>query len=130
MKAKVYYADTDAGGVVYYANYLRWLEMARCELLESLGMSVAEYAKRDIFFAVARVEIDYRLPAVLGDVVEIETIVERVRHVRFTLGQRVVRSADGEELVSAKVILACVNKTGKVIALPDELATALRDRMT
>ena len=129
MKAKVYYADTDAGGVVYYANYLRWLEMARCELVESLGMSVAEYAKRDILFAVARVEIDYRLPAVLGDVVEIETSVERVRRVRFTLEQRVVRATDGEELVRAKVILASINSNGKVIAMPEELTTALRDRM-
>jgi len=129
MKAKVYYADTDAGGVVYYANYLRWLEMARCDLVEGLGMSVAEYAERGFIFAVARVEIDYRVSAVLGDIVEIETVVERVRHVRFTLKQRVVRSADGEELVSAKVLLACVNPQGKVIALPEKLAAALRERL-
>lgn len=128
MKAKVYYADTDAGGVVYYANYLRWLEMARCELLEGLGMSVAEYAKQGIVFAVARVEIDYRLSAVLGDAIEIETVVERVRHVRFTLRQRVMRSADGQELVTARVMLACVNAEGKVTTLPEELAAALRDR--
>ena len=130
MKTKVYYADTDAGGVVYYANYLRWLEMARCDLVEGLGMSVAEYAEQGFIFAVARVEIDYRVSAVLGDIVEIETSVERVRHVRFTLRQRVVRSADGEELVSAKVLLACVNPQGKVIALPDELAAALRAMVT
>ncbi|MBC8871986.1 MAG: YbgC/FadM family acyl-CoA thioesterase [Planctomycetes bacterium] len=129
MKTKVYYADTDAGGVVYYANYLRWLEMARCDLVEGLGMSVAEYAEQGFIFAVARVEIDYRVSAVLGDIVEIETVVERVRHVRFTLRQRVVRSVDGEELVSARVLLACVNPQGKVIALPEELAAALRERL-
>lgn len=129
MKTKVYYADTDAGGVVYYANYLRWLEMARSELLEALGMSVVEYAKQGFVFAVARVEIDYRVPAVLGDAVEIETTVERVRRVRFTLDQRVVRSPDGQELVKAKVTVACVNPQGKLIALPEDLAEALRERV-
>jgi len=129
MKAKVYYADTDAGGVVYYANYLRWLEMARCEMLEDLGMPVAEYVKRDIIFAIARVEIDYRAPAVLGDVVEIETTVERVRRVRFTLRQRVLRYAAGEELAKAKVMVACITTKGKLIEIPEELETALLDRM-
>jgi acyl-CoA thioester hydrolase len=128
MKIKVYYADTDAGGVVYYANYLRWLEMARCELLEDMGTSVVEYVARGFVFAVARVEIDYRVPAVLGDEVEIETLVERVRRVRFVLDQRAVRSADGEELVRAKVTVACVSPQGKLIALPDDLAEALRER--
>ena len=129
MKTRVYYADTDAGGVVYYANYLRWLEMARWELLEDVGTSVAEYVEQGCVFAIARVEIDYRVPAVLGDVVEIETLVERVRRVRFILDQRVVRSADGEELVRAKVTVACVNPQGKLIALPDVLAEALRERL-
>lgn len=129
MKTKVYYADTDAGGVVYYANYLRWLEMARCDWLETLGMSVVEYAERGFIFAVARVEIDYRVSAVLGDEVEIETVVERVRRVRFTLDQRVVRSADDEELVRAKVTLASVDPQGKLIALPENLAEALRERL-
>ncbi len=128
MKTKVYYADTDAGGVVYYANYLRWLEMARCELIEALGMSVAEYVEQGFVFAVARVEIDYRVAAVLGDQVEIETLVERVRRVRFTLDQRVVRSSDDVELVRAKVTVACVSPQGKLIALPDDLAEALREQ--
>ncbi len=128
MKTKVYYADTDAGGVVYYANYLRWLEMARFELLDDLGTSVMEYVQQGYVFAIARVEIDYRVPAVLGDVVEIETQVERVRRVRFILNQRVVRSADGEELVKAKVTVACVNPQGKLIALPEDLAETLRAR--
>ena len=59
MKTKVYYADTDAGGVVYYANYLRWLEMARADWLEESGVSLAEYVRQGTVFAVVRVEIDY-----------------------------------------------------------------------
>jgi acyl-CoA thioester hydrolase len=129
VKIKVYYADTDAGGVVYYANYLRWLEMARSELVEDLAESVADYASRGIIFAVVRVEIDYRAPAVLGDEVEIETEVERVRHVRFTLAHRIVRCRDGAELAAANITLACVDPRAKVQTLPKGLSASLRLRM-
>ena len=129
MKIKVYYADTDAGGVVYYANYLRWLEMGRAELIESFGMSVSRFADQDILFAVVRIEVDYRVPAVLGDEVEIETSVERVRKVRFTLQQRVVRCGDGEALVAAKVMVACIGPQRQIDALPADLAAALRDHL-
>jgi len=127
MQTKVYYADTDAGGVVYHANYLRWLEMGRTELLDGAGPSVAEYARRGLIFAVVRVEIDSHFPAVLGDQVEIETWVERVRRVRFTMGQRVRRAANGDQLVTAQVTLACISPTGKALALPEELAAALSE---
>ena len=125
MKVKVYYADTDAGGVVYYGNYLRWLEMGRFEFVENLGLSVEQLAREGYIFAVARLEIEYRVPAVLGDVVQIETEVDRVRRVRFSVQQRVIRAADQRLLVDAKVLLACVNPDGKVIALPDQLADLL-----
>ena len=124
MKTKVYYGDTDAGGVVYYANYLRWMEMARSDWLDDLGISVVEYARRGILFVVARVEIDYRVPAVLVDEVEIETAIERVRHVRFTVGQRVVRCADGKELTRARITVACLDSKAKIRPLPEELASA------
>jgi len=128
MKIKVYYADTDAGGVVYYGNYLRWFEMGRAELVESFGMSVSGFADQDVLFAVVRIEVDYRVPAVLGDEVEIETIVARVRKVRFTVQQRVVRCADGEELVAAQVTVACIGPQRQIAALPTDLAAALRSR--
>jgi len=129
MRTKVYYADTDAGGVVYYANYLRWLEMARCDWLEGLGMPVAELARQGHQFAVSRVEIDYRVSAVLGDEVEITTVPRRVRHVRFTLEQSVLRCADGALLASAQVTLACLSREGKISALPERLAEELVSRL-
>ena len=127
MKVTVYYADTDAGGVVYYANYLRWLEMARVELINSFGSSVAAYAESGFTFAVAHVDIDYRASAVLGDEVEVESAVEEVRRVRFTLRHRLVRAADHTHLTDARVTCACVDASGKVCALPAELAQALRE---
>ncbi len=128
MRTKVYYADTDAGGVVYYANYLRWFEMDRCELLEELDMPVAEFARQGFLFAVARLEIDYHLSAKLGDELEIQTEIERVRHVRFTVQQTVIRVADGEKIATARVMLACLSPEGKITPLPKHLASALAAR--
>ena len=67
MRVRVYYADTDAGGVAYHASYLRWMEMARWELMEGLGLPVARLAQQGTIFAVVRIQVDYRLPAMLGD---------------------------------------------------------------
>ena len=129
MRTKVYYADTDAGGVVYYANYLRWLEMARADWLEDTGTSLVEFVNQGFVFAVARVEIDYHVSAVLGDEVEVRTIPERVRRVRFILNQHVYRCADDVKLASAKVTVACLTPEGKITALPDQLADALTSRL-
>jgi len=125
VQVKVYYADTDAGGVVYYANYLRWFEMGRCEWIGQFGMSVEQFAADGVLFAVARVEIDYLMSARLGDGVKIETAVERVRRVRFVLNQRAVRATDGEILAAAQLTMACISPQGKLLALPDALRTAL-----
>ena len=129
MRARVYYADTDAGGVVYYANYLRWLEMARFELFESFRLSMAEYARRGIHFAVVHLEIDYHGSAMLGDELQVHTEVARVRRVRFSLTNCIVRTADNRRVVTARVTLACVSSQGKVLALPSELAQCLQARM-
>lgn len=125
MKTKVYYADTDAGGVVYYANYLRWLEMARSDWLEAHGTSVAEYAQQGCLFAVSRVEADYHIPAVLGDEVEVTVAPHQVRRVRFTLQQDVIRSSDRVKLVSALVSIACLTPEGKITTIPPQLINHL-----
>jgi len=121
-------------------GYGRWWRRLLCELpplagdgavelLEDLGMSVAEYAAAGFILAVVHIEMDYLAPAMLGDELEIDMEVERVRRVRFTVRQRVKRIADGQELVAATVTLACLSREGRVISLPDELAGALRSRV-
>ncbi len=125
MKTKVYYADTDAGGVVYYANYLRWLEMARADWLEQLGTPIKSYVEQGVVFAVVRVEIDYHKPAVLGDEVEVTVQPAQLRRVRFTLDQDVYRCADGVKLVSAHITVACLTPDGRITAVPPSLADEL-----
>ncbi len=125
MKTKVYYADTDAAGVVYYGNYLRWFEMARADWLEDSGTSLADYARQEVLFAVVRAEIDYHAPAVLGDEVEVTVRPVQCRRVRFTLEQKVQRCRDGVRLASAVITIACLNTRGKLIPVPERLARAL-----
>ena len=81
MDVKIYYEDTDCGGVVYYANYLRYMERARTEYLASRGYEVKKLMDEGTIFMVLRVEIDYRSPARYGDTIEIETWVSEVSRV-------------------------------------------------
>ncbi len=126
MKTKVYYADTDAGGVVYYGNYLRWFEMARSDWLEHWGVSVADYARQGVLFAVRRVEVDYLAPAVLGDEVEVTVEAVETRRVRFTLRQQVIRTSDQAPLASALVTLACLTPEGRITQVPADMAAAMK----
>ncbi len=118
FKVKIYYEDTDAGGVVYYANYLRYMERARTELLLEKGINVAEYHNKGFLFAVVHVDINYKKPAKLGEIIEVVTEVTELSHVTITLRQLVFREDD--LLVEAAVKLACINGTGKPQRLPEE----------
>jgi len=129
VKTRVYYADTDAGGVVYYANYLRWLEMARADWLAELGTPITAYVQQGVLFAVVRAEIDYHKPAVLGDEVEVTVQPVHLRRVRFTLEQDVYRCADHAKLVSAKITVACLTPDGRITAVPQCLADHLSQRL-
>lgn len=119
IKLKVYYEDTDAGGVVYYANYLRYLERARTEFLAEKGIVVAEYFRRGLLFVVSRVDIRYRRPARLGDIIEVTTELRELKGASMDLSHRVLR--DGEVLAEAEVTLACTDAAGRPRRLPDGL---------
>lgn len=122
-KVKIYYEDTDAGGVVYYANYLKYLERARTELLAERGIDVAEYHNKGFLFAVVNVDVQYKKPAVLGDVIDVTTAVTDVTNVTISIGHRIFRGST--LLVEATVRLACINKDGNPRRLPDEFASLL-----
>jgi acyl-CoA thioester hydrolase len=125
MEIRVYYEDTDAGGIVYHANYLNYFERARTEDLRDRGVSVGEMAKQGLFFPVVHIEVDYRSPAFHDDLLRVETAVLQVRRSSFTLAQQVLRVSDGKLLVDGKVKLACVGPGMKPKRLPQELIQAL-----
>jgi acyl-CoA thioester hydrolase len=127
MEIRVYYEDTDAGGVVYHSNYLKYFERARTEYLRDLGLSVGDLAQRGFVFPVVRVEVDYRAPALHDDLLRVETEVLEVGKTSFTLGQQVLRSIDGKLLADGKVKLVCVGPGMKAKRLPEELLQVLKD---
>ena len=124
---RIYYEDTDAGGVVYYANYLRYLERGRTEYLRERGLTVRELHERGYLIPVMRLEIDYLSPAVLDDLIRVDTTVLEISGATFTLGQRVVRISDEKPLLDSKVTLACLGPGQIARRLPRELLRALRE---
>lgn len=124
-EVRIYYEDTDAGGVVYHANYLGYLERARTEFLRERGVSVKELNDAGCIFPVVRIEIDYRASAVLDDLLRVETSVVSVGKTSFTLRQKIVRSADDRLLVEALVTLVCVRPGMKARRLPEMLIEAI-----
>lgn len=117
ITVKVYYEDTDAAGVVYYANYLRYLERARTELFAQHGINVAEYHNMGHFFAITHVDIYYKRPARLGDILEITTVIEELKKATVTLRQSVFK--EETILVEAFVTVACIDKNSRPRRLPD-----------
>lgn len=121
---RVYYEDTDAGGVVYYANYLKFMERARTEWLRSLGVEQDVLREKEhMLFVVAGAEIRYRRPARFNDRLQVGVKVEDLGKSRVVFSQRVTRDTpDGELLAEATVRVACVHaETLKPRAMPDTL---------
>ena len=129
LPVRVYYEDTDAAGIVYYANYLRFLERARTEWLASLGHPVAELERvHAIVFVVRRSEVDYRRAARLSDALDVTLAVEALRGASLTLQQHVMRGA--EVLLDARVMLACVERTSlRPARIPIVLAEHRKETM-
>ncbi|MDT8395729.1 MAG: YbgC/FadM family acyl-CoA thioesterase [bacterium] len=118
---RVAYQDTDAGGVVYYANYLGFMERGRNEYLRQLGRSIKDYQDSGIFFVVVEAALRYRAPAVLDDLLTIETWIEEGRRSSAVFGQRVLREGDGTLLVKGDIRVACINDRLRPTRLPPEL---------
>ena len=114
---RVYYEDTDLAGIVYYANYLRFIERGRTEYVRARGIDQAALREETgIVFAVRRVEADYLAPARFGDDLSVETEVEAIKGASLTMRQRVTRS--GQVLFDARVVLVALDGAGRAARLP------------
>ena len=122
---RVYYEDTDLAGIVYYANYLRFIERARTEWVRALGIDqVRLKAEEGIVFAVRRVEADYLRPARFDDVIEVRTVSREVTAARIVLVQDIWRG--DEKLFASVVTLACLTASGRPGRLPAALVAEIR----
>lgn len=105
---RVYYEDTDLGGVVYYANYLKFMERARTEWLRAAGVEQDRLlAEHGLLFVIVSCEVRYHAPARFNDMLEVTVVPAEIRRARFSVEQQVLR--DGEPLVSARVTAACLD---------------------
>ena len=121
---RVYYEDTDLAGIVYYANYLKFIERGRSEWVRSMGVDqVALKAEHGIVFAVRRVEADYLKPAKFDDELVVTTRLEHETGARIVLEQEVIRA--GERLFTAQVTLVCLNEAGNPARLPADIRRKL-----
>ena len=119
-KLKVYYEDTDSGGVVYYANYLKFLERARTEALYSIGYSNKKVKDDfDALIIVKACNIEYKKSAHLEDELIIRSFVKSLTKTSFFMNQIITR--DNDTIVEAQVHLVLINKDGKPVKIPDEI---------
>ncbi len=124
---RVYYEDTDAGGIVYYANYLKFAERARTEVLRELGVGQWSLMEGEgLAFAVRRCLADYLAPARLDDALEITSTVRALGAASLEIDQVIRRAGETNDLVRLEVRLAVINRAGKPVRIPDDIAELLR----
>lgn len=127
MPLRVYYEDTDAGGVVYYANYLAFMERARTEWLRSLGYENQQLLdEQGVVFAVRRAAVDYISPARLDDLLEVVVSLSRIKRASLVFEQQILR---GDELLcKGEITLVCVGlEHFKPTAIPDSIMQEIND---
>lgn len=113
-KFRVYYEDTDAGGVVYYARYLQFAERARTEMLREMGVNQSELASEyGVYFVVSQVHVDYRSPAALDDVLQIRTHIKCMGRSFMDISQEIFIDDSGDMAALVEVKIAAVKKSDK-----------------
>ena len=122
---RVYIEDTDAGGIVYYVNYLKFMERARTEFMRARGFGKDYIFTHDLMFVVSDARVKYRAPARLDDEIEATASIVKMRGATLVFAQSVQR--DGEVLVQGELTIACVDRAGvKPRRLPRDMVAALR----
>ena len=123
LPVRVYYEDTDFGGVVYYANYLKFLERGRTEALRDMGVDQIAMKDAGTVFVVRRANVDFLSPARFDDVLEVRTTASWVKRASAAMWQEIWRGED--KLLIAEVTVACMTLDGKPTRLPEEVRANL-----
>ena len=127
---RVYYEDTDAGGVVFYANYLKFIERGRTEYLRDLGFDQGSLAlEKNIVFVVKSLSADYLSPAYLYDIIEVQTIIKSNKNASLVFTQKILSLEKNTVLFNAEVKVVSVLKNNlKPCAVPQEIMEKLNGR--
>jgi len=125
MEKRIYYYDTDAGGIVYYGQYLCYLEEARTEFLEKRGLSVEQFKERGFVYVVRQCNISYRSPARYGDTLLCDAKLKKMGASQLVFDQTVHNKKDGRLIVEAEVSLVCLNNEFRPAPIPEDLKEKL-----
>ncbi|HUT85243.1 MAG TPA: thioesterase family protein [Elusimicrobiales bacterium] len=124
MKIHIYYFDTDCGGVVYHANYLKFFEMARTEYMEKRGLSIKDLMDKDTVFVIYKQEVTYKAPVRYGEEIEADARILDTSDVRVEFEQK-IKNSDGAITTVAKITLICVDGKFNIKSMSPEIKQAL-----
>ncbi len=125
MEKRIFFHDTDAGGIVYYGHYLKYLEEARTEFLEDRGLSVTLFRDRGLLYAVSRCSVVYRSPARYGDILICDASLQKATAVKLVFTQTIRQKTTGTLVCEAEVTLVCLDRDFKPTPIPEELKARL-----
>ena len=124
---KIYYEDTDSGGVVYYANYLKFIERARTEMINELGFTLTALLKDyDRLFLVKKIECDYIESCKLEDTLNVQSKVLVLKNASFVLEQNLLKQ--NKIIFRSKIVMVCVNSQGAPSKIPNELHSLMKNK--
>jgi acyl-CoA thioester hydrolase len=124
---KIYYEDTDSGGVVYYANYLKFIERARAEMINELGFTLTTLLKDyDRLFLVKKIECDYIESCKLEDTLKVQSRVLVLKNASFVLEQNLLKQ--NKIIFRSKIVMVCVNSQGAPSKIPTELHSLMKNK--
>lgn len=125
FEQKVSFCDTDAYGVVWHGSYLRWMEIGRMYLCDDMGLNLAECQKNDIVLPLTNINVKYKSPAKLGDIMVIETKLEKYSKIKLVFNQRIYSKETNNTYIEALVEVVAVSNDGKLYRkMPDILKEA------
>ena len=124
---KIYYEDTDSGGVVYYANYLKFIERARAEMINELGFTLTTLLKDyDRLFLVKKIECDYIESCKLEDTLNVQSNILVLKNASFELEQNLLKQ--NKIIFRSKIVMVCVNSQGAPSKIPNELHSLMKNK--
>ena len=124
-KIKIYYADTDCGNVVYYANYLKYFEIGRTEYIAAKGFDLKKLMEQGFIFVVARQEVEYKYPAQYADELTVETKMTEISPIKIVF-ENIITNQNGRLTTKGRTTLVCVNKSGAPTSMPADVMAALK----
>lgn len=128
LEIKIYHADTDCYGIVWHGSYLRFFEQARCEFVTLASKSMKYFEEQGILFPLIEVNVKYKHPAKVHDILNIETSIDKLSPIRATMLQKITNKENGQEICEALITFVCTDTNGNLLRkMPKEMYEMLQE---